>query len=262
MQVFGGIVGLVLLGSSTAMALENGVPNSTPLADFAPSIECIRGLQFEDGAAPLELLHRAAERGDLVAQSMLGCMYAKGAGVTRNDLRAFGYFRRIADDHADDPPHPPQARLVAHAFVALGQYHLVGIANSDIPASPDLARDMFAYAAAYFHDADAQYYLACLYLGGLGLQHNPLQASRWLRLAADKGEHRAQAVLGYLLFSGNAGLRQAAPGLMWLIIARDSASPDETWIADAYETAFRQASTTDRAAALLLLERYLHARPY
>jgi TPR repeat protein len=258
MRIWGTILALTLLGSPAAMALENGLPR----AAARPPIECVRGLQFEDGAASLERLHRAADQDDLVAQSLLGCMYAKGAGVERNDLTAFGYFSRIADQHADDVPDQPTARLVAHAFVALGQYHLTGIANSEVRPNPERARSMFAYAASYFGNADAQYYLACLYLGGLGSEHSPVQASRWLGLAATKGQHRAQAILGYLLFSGQAGLRQPAPGLMWLTLAMENASPDETWITDAYKTVLSQASEKEQAAALMLLERHLRGRPY
>ena len=258
MRILFGIVGLWLVGSSGASAIENGVA----VVDLRPSIECARDVQFANGAAPLAVLRSAAERGDVVALSVLGCMYAKGTGVARNDITAFEYFNRIADEHEDDPPDRPQARLVAKAFVAIGQYLLAGIPDTPIKPDPDRARDMFAHAAAYFHDADAQYYLACLYLGGVGSIANPLYASRWLGLAANKGQHRAQAVLGYLLFSGSVGPRRPAFGLMWLTIAQDSAGPDEAWIKDAYQTAFAEASEQERATAFDLLQRFMRRRPY
>jgi hypothetical protein len=49
---------------------------------------------------------------------------------------------------------------------------------------------------------------------------------------------------------------------MWLTLARDGASPDETWICEAYDQAFAKASDKDRSAALMLLERHLRERPY
>ena len=49
------------------------------------------------------------------------------ATARQNDLKAFQYFRRIADSHADDNPDTPQSRFVANAFVALGHYYLDGI---------------------------------------------------------------------------------------------------------------------------------------
>ena len=48
-------------------------------------------------------------------------------------------------------------------------------------------------------------------------------AARWLGLAAQKGQHQAQALLGQMLFNGDQLPRQAARGLMWLTLARDSA---------------------------------------
>ena len=86
-------------------------------------------------------------------------MYADGDGVVQDDLRAFEYFRRIADTHAEDSPSAPQAAIVANAFVALGRYYLTGIPNSSIKADPERARKMFSYAASYFGDADARLYL-------------------------------------------------------------------------------------------------------
>ena len=61
-------------------------------------------------------------------------MYADGDGVIQDDLRAFEYFSRIANAHAEDSPSAPQAAIVANAFVALGRYYLNGIPNSKIKA--------------------------------------------------------------------------------------------------------------------------------
>ena len=63
--------------------------------------------------------------------------------------------------------------------------------------------------------------------------------ARWLGLAAQKGQHQAQALLGQMLFNGDQLPRQAARGLMWLTLARDSAGPDETWIKESYNRAHR-----------------------
>jgi TPR repeat protein len=253
MRISIGIISFVLLGLGPAAALESAVPS---LAAPAP-IECARA---SDALVPA--LQSAADVGDLPAQSTLGCMYARGEGVPRRDAKAFEYFRRIANEHAEDAPDLPQARLVASAFVALGQFYLHGIADAHLAANPGRARDLFAYAAAYFGDADAQYYLARLCLSGPGMAREPLLAARWLRLAANKGQHRAQAELGFMLFNGGEVPRQAAPGLMWLTLARDAAGPDDAWISEAYEAAFSAANETDRAAALQLLELHLRGRTY
>jgi TPR repeat protein len=188
-------------------------------------------------------------------------MYAEGDGVTQDDLKAFDYFRRIADGHAEDNPDTPQARFVANAFVALGHYYLDGIPKTAIKRDPERAREMFAYAASYFRDSEAQYYLARLYLDGVGAPHDPRQAARWFGLSAQKGQCEAQAMLGAMLFAGDHVPRQAARGLMWLTLAKDSATPtDQAWITGLYDNAFRQANEDEKAMAAMYLKRWLQMR--
>ena len=170
-------------------------------------------------------------------------MYADGDGVAQDDLRAFEYFSRIANQHAEDNPSAPQAAIVANAFVALGRYYLNGIPNSKIKSDPERAREMFSYAASYFGNADAQYDLARLYLKSSGASRDDFRyGTRWLGLAAQKGQHQAQALLGQMLFNGDQMPPQRARGLMWLTLARDSAAPDETWIKESYNKAIAKAS--------------------
>src|SRR3954454_3671403 len=208
----------------------------------------------------LTALQYAAEGGHPVAQWRLGRMYASGEGVARDDVRAFDYFSRVANAHAEDSPSAPQAAIVANAFVALGRYYLSGIPNTKIKVDADRAREMFSYAASYFGNADAQYDLARLYLNGIGTPRDSRYGARWLGLAAQKGQHQAQAMLGQMLFNGDQLPRQAARGLMWLTLARDSAAPDEIWIRESYNRAIAKASDDDRAMALQMLEHWVQGR--
>lgn len=212
----------------------------------------------------LSSLQYSADEGHPVAQWKLGQMYAAGDGVKRNDMMAFDYFSKIANQHADDNPTAPQAQIVANAFVALGRYYLEGIPNTRITPDPDRARQMFTYAASYFGNADAQYNLARLYLDTLATAPDPNQrrreAVRWLGLAAQKGHHQAQATLGQMMFSGDKMPRQAARGLMWLTLARDGAAVNETWINELYSNALRRASEDDRAMAAQMLQQWVQGR--
>lgn len=221
-----------------AVALKNAVPPSNSLT----------ALQY------------AAEGGHPVAQWRLGRMYAAGDGVDRDDLRAFEYFSRIANQHAEDSPSAPQAQIVANAFVALGRYYRDGIPNTRVKSDRERAREMFLYAATYFGNADAQYNLARMYLDGAGDQRDPKYAARWLSQAAQKGQFQAQALLGQMLFNGDVLPKQAARGLMWLTLARDSAGPDEIWINEVYTSALKRASEDDRAVAGRMLERWVQGR--
>jgi TPR repeat protein len=120
---------------------------------------------------------------------------------------------------------------------------------------------MYAYAASYFGDPDAQYNLARMMLEPNGPYRNPRQAVRWLHAAANKGQAQAQALLGRTLFRGEIGMpRQAARGLMWLTLARSNASPSDAWIADLYDQAFKQANDDERALAGDMLMRWMNGR--
>ncbi len=99
-----------------------------------------------------------------------------------------------------------------------------------------------------------------MYLNGVGIQHDPKYGARWLGLAAQKGQHQAQALLGQMLFNGDHLQRQAARGLMWLTLAQENATPDETWIHESYNAALDQASEDDRAMALQMLQRWVQGR--
>jgi uncharacterized protein len=220
-----------------------------------------RWLKTGDTEKAVQSLEYAADNGHPLAQWKLGRMYAEGEGVKHDDLKAFEYFRRIANGHADDNPDTREARFVANAFVALGQYYLAGIPDTEVKKDPERAREMFAYAASYFRDPDAQYYLARLYLDGVGAPHDPRTAARWFGLSAHKGLCKAQAMLGAMLFTGDHIPRQAARGLMWLTLAKDSAdSNDQTWINGLYDNAFRQANEDEKALAAMYLKRWLELR--
>ena len=188
-------------------------------------------------------------------------MYADGDGVDQSDIKAFEYFSGIADAHADDNPGTPQARYIANAFVALGHYYREGIPNSDVRADLGRARHMYAYAASYFGDPDAQYHLARMMLDPKGPFRDTRQAARWLNSAANKGQHQAQAILGRILFKGEPGIpRQAARGLMWLTLARSNATPSESWIAELHDAAVKQSTEEERALAGDYLTRWVNGQ--
>ena len=180
--------------------------------------------------------------------------------LAREDaLQNFESYRDLVDAYQQGgkPTEHMDREAVADAMVALGEYYLRGIPETAIEADPNRAREMFAYAAAYFGKADAQYCLALMYLvERFGLNDRKL-GLRWLFLAADKGQYQAQAVLGAILFNEQYTPRQAARGLMWLTLARDNALKKDTWIEDLYSAAMKQATKDERAAAFAHLEAWI-----
>jgi uncharacterized protein len=228
----------------------------SPYEAFRSGAQALREGRTDQGIAELEY---AAEQGVPGAIWKLGRMYADGEGVPADKSRAYDYFRRLTMMYGDDSSDSPHARFVSNAFVALGQYYLDGIPGLLRP-DQHLAREMFRYAASYYADPEAQYYLGRLYLSGEGAHKDAIQAARWLRLSAEKGDHRAQAMLGEMLFKGDEVPRQAGRGLFWLILAKDGAGPNEGWIADMYTSALAKANESDRTLAHQYLEDWLKRR--
>src|ERR1017187_9222561 len=89
-------------------------------------------------------------------------------------------------------------------------------------------------------------------------------SARWFGLSAQKGQCQSQAMLGAMLFAGDHVPRQAARGLMWLTLAKDSAkegaATDQDWINRLYDSAFQQATEDERALALVYLKRWMETR--
>ena len=205
-------------------------------------------------------LQYAAEHGHGFALWQLGRMYAEGDGVARDDYRAFEYFQKFADTHADDNPAIPRARFVANAFVALGHYYLDGIPNTTVPQSPELARRMFAHAASYFGDPEAQYQLASLYLDGNGVD---------ARCQARGAVARARRQQGALQVAGAArphpvqrrarhSPARVRPDVAHRRLRRSGRQG--AWITELRETAVKQATDDERALALILLKRWVEGR--
>ncbi len=211
------------------LAPSSGAAQPVPLSPFPSAREAVRAgvrnYNAGDKAGAVQALEFAAGHNNALALWKLGRMYSAGDGVPHDDLKAFEYFSKIADEFAEETPGTEQAAVVSSAFVALGRYFLTGIPNTYVKANPGRAFEMFQYAASYYGDPEAQFLLSRLYLDGRGVAADPRQAVRWVNRSADKGHVEAQALLGQLLMSGAGTPRQAARGLMWLTIARDGADP-------------------------------------
>ena len=256
-SVFFGVAvaaGLSLAGP--AFALD---PQSINTNTFtSPQAALQEGLQlYRQGhkQSAFDALNFAAEKGDPVAQWQAAKMLGEGDGIKRDDYKAFEMLSDLADAHAEDSPGEPSSRLVSRAFVKLGKYYQSGIPNSEVKADPDRARQMYNHAATIYGDSDAQYDLARMYYDGEGGERDAVQAARWSKLSADKGNIDAQALLGHLLFEGDEGIdRQPVLGLMYLTIASERARPTDRWIFEMQEEAVSVATENERRTAMALAD--------
>lgn len=200
----------------------------------------------------MSALQGAADAGQPMALWRLGVMYEKGEGVKKDQAKAFAYFSRIANEHANTPPRSLEADIVAQSFLKVGEYYKEGLPVAGIKIDRARSNALLLHAATYFGDADAQYQVGEMYLSKDSAEHNVLQGARWLSLAARKGQIAAQATLGNLLFNGNGIAPQPIEGLMWLIIAHDhsTGAPEHDWIEDLLNKAMSTATPEERTAAL------------
>ena len=104
------------LGSKDLQSPPAALRNLTPVEAFRTGAQALRAGDTKSGIVSLEY---AAASGHPIAQWKLGRMYAEGDGVKQDDLRAFEYFREIADAHADESPvqQTPISRALAHSGV-------------------------------------------------------------------------------------------------------------------------------------------------
>lgn len=259
----------VVAAASPAFALDSNKtsdPGKIAVPTYSSAKEALRAglndLLAGDSRSSVEALTYAAEGGQALAQWKLGRMYSRGEGVPRDDSKAYSYFERLVESYNEDDPDRPDIAAISNAFVSVGVYCLNGIPNSEIKPDPERALEMFQYAATNFGDPDAQYNLARMYMdGAAGLARNNMRAARWLALAAEKGHHPAQALLGHLLFLGEGVPRQRARGLMWLSIAKRGAQgPKDEWIRELNAKDFGAASDDDREVAAAYLSAHGDAR--
>jgi hypothetical protein len=125
-----------------------------------------RAYKQKDYATALKEFTPAAQHGDAKAQRYLGRMYMLGQGVSTDRDQAIKWFKASGDQGDAD------------AQFFLGTIYL--LPHKDIPQGL-----MWMRLSAEQGNQDAQLLLGQTYMQGLKeLPHDPVQADKWLRLAA------------------------------------------------------------------------------
>ncbi|MER0239658.1 tetratricopeptide repeat protein [Fulvimarina sp. MAC8] len=247
--------------SARALALDpNAVadPNANPIELFAHGFQAYKRGEKE---MAFQSLKYAADKGHRGALWKLAQMYADGDGIPEDDFEAFKIFESIVREPDEGGANSANAAYVASAVVALGDYMRRGIPGH-VEVDLQRARQFYFHAASYFGSPKAQFELGRMMLEGEGGRTNAKQAARWLKLAASKGHIGAQALLGYLLFDGEAISLKPEPvrGLAMLTMALKRAKPeDQAWIKGMQERAFGIASETTRRTAQSYAEQQMAA---
>lgn len=175
----------------------------------------------------LKLFRRASDDGNIVADWYLGHMYSQGVGVPRDDAMAYSYYSRVAEHYDPEESDPNRVKITVDAMVRLADYQRTGAVNAGIQPDPRAAAQSYLkIATAYGHPA-AQYALGVMSIRGDGVKKNPSQGLKWLMASARKRYAPAEAYLGDLYWSGQIVNRDRTRAVMWYILARESARPDE-----------------------------------
>ena len=235
---------LMLVPAATAADDET----SGPLADFYSYLPAPKDLKIPDINIPFwtddlkkakraykkgdyeraaKLFRKESEDGNIVADWYLGHMYRQGLGVPRNDAMAYSYYTRVADNFDPDEDDQNRLRITVDAMVRIADYQRTGAVNAGIQPDPaGAARAYLKIATAYGHPA-AQYALGVMSIKGQGVKKNPSQGLKWLMAAARKRYAPAEAYLGELYWEGRIVRGDRTRALMWYILARQSARPED-----------------------------------
>lgn len=208
------------------------------------------------GSDLMSVLEDAAAEGQPAALWQLGLMYENGEGVQQDKVRAFGYFNKIAAEHADAAPKGVDAEIVAQSFVKVGEYYRDGLPEAGLKPDPTEYERRVQHAATYFGNADAQYLLGELYTDDDALGDIPKLSYRWLTMAARKGQAQAQARLGNMVFNGDGVAANPEEGLMWLTVAsrRVAGTADESWVGELLQNAMSVATPEQRKKGIELAD--------
>lgn len=146
----------------------------------------------------LDMLQRAAEKGDGNAEFELGLLNANGRAMPQNYLNAAQLWRKAE--------HQGNMR----AYIDL----VMLFENDQSMLQLDAAALLRLRKATDQGRADFQYGLGLLYINGQEVPQNYAEAEKWFRKAAEQGYAKAQHKLGLLYYSG----RQSDPS-KWMRLA-------------------------------------------
>jgi TPR repeat protein len=135
----------------------------------------------QDCGEAVKWFTRAAEQGNVEAQFELGTFYHQGQCVAKNDRTAVSWFERSGEK--GDP----------RGLTTIGEIYL---GHGDIPQDYAKAIDWFLRGAKLF-DAEALYKLGILHSLGQGAPKDDLEAYKWFDLSAGfaySGEDKDKAI--------------------------------------------------------------------
>ena len=160
---------------------------------------------------------KAAEAGDAGAAFTLGFFYQTGKGVVADPSESLKWVRRAADGGTIE------------AQCLLGSYYLQG--SELVPKDTSKAFNLFQSPAQHGLPR-AQFVLGLCYLNGQGTSTNQEQALLWINRAAQSNFSDAQTELGNCYAAGKGVKKDVVEAGKWFMVAREQEAQPATELLD------------------------------
>ena len=153
----------------------------------------------------------AADKGDPVAEYMMGQFTHYGRGLPLNETQAVAWFQKSADQN-----YPPALATLANFY----EYAHAGLAFDG-----DRARALWLKGAQTGDPIVMNTYANRLENGSAAIAKNLPEALEWYRKAADKGNNNAEDALGRFYETGTAVPKDMGQAIFWYQRAADHGNP-------------------------------------
>ncbi|MGC2196378.1 MAG: tetratricopeptide repeat protein [Terriglobales bacterium] len=197
------VLSLALLVTNVASAFAQGPPlNGTPEQLFDAGMNALSGsVGTRDNFSAVEYFRRAARKGYVPAQVVLGSFYDTGQIVAGDPGQAADWYRKAAE--AGDPL----------AQWLLGRLYFIG---SGLPQDYAAAQKWLTLAANQNNP-----FAACL-LGRVMLDRDYTKAPYWFRVAAEQGLPQAQYQYARAWKEGRGVAQDQLQAYVWFLVALDA----------------------------------------
>ena len=251
------VAGVVPVSGATAST--GSLPWLGENQDAANQLRLSSGLD-ENPALPADAsesvrgLRAAAEKGDVVAEFLLGHAYQLGLGIPKDMSETARWYALAGQSHSGDG-----IADFSQAFEAYRKRAEQGEENAELylGLAYDLGQDLprnVTEAARWYRKAAAQgsgsaaSNLGVLYFNGDGVPKDDAEAATWFRTGANRGCASAQFSLGRLYYSGDGVDRNVGEAAAWLgRAAAQGSAPAQKLLSLLYATGQGVAGSTPMA---------------
>jgi len=169
-----------------------------------------------DPREAVKWFRKAAEQGDVFGQLMLAAKYFEGAGVARDPVKGTAW-ANLAGEHFRPVRNSPHITQYLTRVEVKQAMHLATELGRLLHARKDGRVSMRMKAAQ--ENSKTQTNLGRLYSTGDGVPHDPREAVKWFRKAAEQGDGFGQLMLAAKYFEGAGVARDPVKGTAWAILA-------------------------------------------